>query len=127
MLSTKKRILSIFRPPAIVAAAGLATMSTTIHADPAYQHVIDQQQNHVNVIDLGYLDSPDRIWLELDAFASEISMSNEPSNDVLVILRNGFSLDPVMNNRVQAELKWFVRNPNYLNRVFNRAQRGFIE
>ena len=123
MISTKKRILSIFRSHTLVAAAGIAAVSATAHADPAYQHVIDQQPNVASVIDLGYLDSPDRVWLELDAFASGISVSNEPSNDVLVILRNGFSLDPVMNNRVQAELNWFVRNPNYLDRVFNRAQR----
>jgi membrane-bound lytic murein transglycosylase D len=107
----------------MAAAGGFVVLSANACADPAYEHVIEWQPNVANVIDLGYLDSPDRVWLELDAFATEVSVSNQPSNDVLVILRNGFSLDPVMNKRVEAELNWFVRNPNYLDRVFSRAQR----
>lgn len=123
MRTSKKKNMSIFRPHTLIVTAGLAALSAPAGADPAYQHVIDQQPHLANVIDLGYLDSPDRVWLELDAFATEVSVSNQPSNDVLVILRNGFSLDPVMNNRVEAELNWFVRNPSYLDRVFSRAQR----
>ena len=45
------------------------------------------------------------------------------SDDLLAKLRNGFALQPVMNNRVQAELNWFVKHPDYLDRVFTRAQR----
>jgi membrane-bound lytic murein transglycosylase D len=45
------------------------------------------------------------------------------SDDLLAKLRNGFALQPVMNNRVQAEMNWFLKHPDYLNRVFTRAQR----
>ncbi len=44
-------------------------------------------------------------------------------NDLLLHIRKGFSLDTVMNARVQAELKWYLRHPDYLDRVFRRAQR----
>lgn len=44
-------------------------------------------------------------------------------DDVLARLRRGFSLQYVDNHRTEAEKAWFVRNPDYLNRVFVRAQR----
>ena len=43
--------------------------------------------------------------------------------DLLAYLRGGFSLTPVMNDRVQAQLNWFLRNPEYLERVLLRSQR----
>ena len=44
-------------------------------------------------------------------------------DDVLDRLRRGFNLTYVDNNRTEAEKKWFVRHPDYLDRVFTRAQR----
>ena len=44
-------------------------------------------------------------------------------NDVLARLRRGFDLTYIDNNRTEAERNWFVRHPEYLNRVFARAQR----
>lgn len=43
--------------------------------------------------------------------------------DVLQRLRTGFALPPVDNRRVASELEWFVKHPDYLERVFTRAQR----
>ncbi len=43
--------------------------------------------------------------------------------DVLARLRNGFRLQYSNNARTQAEKRWFVAHPDYLNRVFTRAQR----
>ena len=63
------------------------------------------------------------VWLELDSFALQASVPSAPGNDLLARLRRGFELDPVMNARVEAELRWFTRHPDYLNRVFTRAQR----
>ena len=79
--------------------------------------------------------------LALDGVVST-SQSNEPSlnlispvsgidlptqqpaaNDLLARLRRGFSLAPQDNSRVDGELSWFVRHPDYLDRVFTRAQR----
>ncbi len=43
--------------------------------------------------------------------------------DVLERLRRGFELSLEDNRRIDAELNWFVKHPEYLNRVFTRAQR----
>jgi membrane-bound lytic murein transglycosylase D len=102
--------------PTLLAADALA-------GDPAYLEGIELLPDTAFVIDQGYLDAQDHVWLELDTFADIVSVPNEPSNDLLGKLRREFSLGPIMNSRVQSEMNWFVRNPNYLNRVFNRAQR----
>ena len=48
----------------------------------------------------------------------------EPDDaDLLARLRRGFVLEPQDNRRVKVELDWFLRHPDYLDRVFNRAQR----
>ena len=44
-------------------------------------------------------------------------------DDVLAKLRREFSLTYRDNHRTAAEKKWFVKHPEYLNRVFTRAQR----
>ena len=44
-------------------------------------------------------------------------------DDVLAKLRRGFRLQYDDNHRTEAEQNWFVRNPEYLERVFTRAQR----
>jgi len=43
--------------------------------------------------------------------------------DLLTKLRFGFSLDHEDNKRIAMERNWFVRHPDYLDRVFARAQR----
>jgi membrane-bound lytic murein transglycosylase D len=43
--------------------------------------------------------------------------------DVLERIRGGFQLADVQHPWVQAEFNWYVRNGEYLNRVFGRAQR----
>ena len=43
--------------------------------------------------------------------------------ELLQRLRAGFDLDKVENRRIDAERDWFVRHPDYLDRVFTRAQR----
>ncbi len=45
------------------------------------------------------------------------------ADDVLVKLRSSFKLSYEDNPRTAAELKWFARHPDYLDRVFTRAQR----
>ncbi len=47
----------------------------------------------------------------------------KPYNDLLERLRDDFALTWSMNPRIQAELSWFVRHPEYMDRVFTRAQR----
>lgn len=43
--------------------------------------------------------------------------------DVFERIRGGFQLADVQHPWVQAEFNWYVRNAEYLNRVFGRAQR----
>jgi len=54
-----------------------------------------------------------------------IEMPSSPArpDDVLSRLRAGFELTYEDNHRTAAELKWFAKHPDYLNRVFTRAQR----
>jgi membrane-bound lytic murein transglycosylase D len=58
---------------------------------------------------------------DLTALAEATAPS--PPADVLAKLRDGFALTYEDNARTAAELKWFARHPDYLNRVFTRAQR----
>jgi membrane-bound lytic murein transglycosylase D len=53
------------------------------------------------------------------------SMPSTPAapEDILSRLRRGFALTYEDNSRTAAELKWFTRHPDYLTRVFTRAQR----
>ena len=45
-----------------------------------------------------------------------------PPSDLWTHLRAGFALDPNLNRpQVQAQLDWFKRNPDYIDRVFKRG------
>ena len=124
MFNIKQRISSSFRLQMLAAVPFSALLAGNAAAgDPAYLEGLELTPDTAFVIDQGYLDAQDHVWLELDTFADIVSVANEPSSDLLGKLRREFSLDPVMNSRVEAEMNWFIRNPNYLNRVFNRAQR----
>ena len=46
-----------------------------------------------------------------------------PADDLLARLRSEFRLDYEQNRRIEAERNWYVRHPDYLKRVFTRAQR----
>ena len=43
-------------------------------------------------------------------------------DDVLSVIRREFSIPYAQNRRIQVERDWYVRNPDYLARVFARAQ-----
>ena len=58
----------------------------------------------------------------LDGLTLETYGPAEPY-DLLTRLRFGFTLDYEDNKRIAAERNWFVRHPDYLERVFTRAQR----
>lgn len=65
----------------------------------------------------------DHIWLTLEDYVAPPTTLGAAHNDLLLRLREGFTLDSTINARVQAELNWFVRHPGYLDRVFTRGQR----
>ena len=59
----------------------------------------------------------------LDGLWDQLETVEPASDDLLTRLRYGFSLERQDNSRIQSELNWFVSHPDYLNRVFTRAQR----
>ena len=67
--------------------------------------------------------SNDHIWITLEDYVAPPITPAPAHNDLLQRLRDGFGLDEAMNNRIQAELNWYVKHPDYLNRVFTRSQR----
>ncbi len=69
------------------------------------------------------LDYEDPVWRELKGFAHVAAVPAKQPQDVLARLRQGFELPAIVNRRVEAELNWYVRHPEYLKRVFTRAQR----
>ena len=52
----------------------------------------------------------------------ELASSPAPADDLLAKLRRNFRLQYEDHPRTAAELKWFARHPDYLERVFLRAQ-----
>ena len=84
-----------------VSIAGTAASSS--RADPERQH--------------------QALWLELEGYRPLQPTAPEGSGDLLARLRAGFSIDLEMNAQIRTHLNWFVKHPEYLDRVFTRAQR----
>jgi membrane-bound lytic murein transglycosylase D len=70
-----------------------------------------------------HTSDPDHIWVTLKGHTEPATTPGGAHNDLLQRLREGFELDQAMNKRVQAEMNWYLRHPDYLNRVLNRGQR----
>ena len=70
-----------------------------------------------------YPDLSDHIWTTYGSVDLSHDVEAVDASDLLGKLRVGFTFDTTLNKRVQAELNWFVRHPDYLDRVFTRAQR----
>ena len=60
--------------------------------------------------------------IQPDSESTHVPLPSEPA-DVLDKLRGNFQLRYDDNTRTAAELRWFARHPDYLERVFQRAQR----
>ena len=93
-------------------AESVSTLSSTAVADSTGE-----------ITEAGEALAPATLWLELDGYVEPPHADPPPPVDLLARVRAGFAFEPTMNRRVQAELDWFVRNPAYLDRVFERAQR----
>jgi membrane-bound lytic murein transglycosylase D len=69
----------------------------------------------------------DSLWLELEGYRPlEESFDTAPpgdAGDLLARLRAGFTIEAGMNGQIQAQLNGFLKHPDYLDRVFARAQR----
>ncbi|MEX2122707.1 MAG: LysM peptidoglycan-binding domain-containing protein [Woeseia sp.] len=102
--------LLIFTPPGGASAEYVPALSVAGTAGSSGKpHQRDTQQQ--------------TLWLELEDYKPLQPAAAEEPRDLLARLRAGFSIEAAMNNHTQAHLDWFVRHPEYLERVFNRAQR----
>ncbi len=127
MLNVKPRLSSIFRqicanPATLVAALFIAIAAgTDANARP---DLIDGDATiQASTASITELDTGGHVWLELAGYTPVAAVHPQPSSDLLGRLRGGFDLPLDLNPRVQSELNWFVRHPDYLERVFGRAQR----
>jgi len=75
------------------------------------------------VTSTSHTSDSDHIWVTLEDYVEPPTTPGLAHNDLLQRLRDGFELDQEMNKRVQAEMNWYLRHPDYLSRVFVRSQR----
>ena len=112
-LATGITILSLAAPAAADGSAAIGTAATGAAATTGLN--VGSSQSGV--------EPDERLWLTLEGYRDGPAPPGKPWNDLLEHLRLGFALEPVMNARVEAELGWYRRHPDYLERVFKRAQR----
>jgi membrane-bound lytic murein transglycosylase D len=108
----------------LVAAAGCATTpKAPVDAQPGAQAVNDAATAEVAFPD--EVEAPEAPPEELEAQAPTIEplTPTVTYGDVLARVRSNLSLPEVENQRVQREIEWLQRNPDYVARVFGRAQR----
>jgi membrane-bound lytic murein transglycosylase D len=122
MININPRIRSKYRPQNVAAVIFSCLLSMSAGAAPGFV-----EPSFIDSADFSneaaFADRGNHAWRELDGYPAAESGRYGPSNDLLAHLRAGFSFEPQMNKRIQAQLDWFVRNPNYVERVFTRAQR----
>lgn len=54
--------------------------------------------------------------------ATDMPAAAEPAPDLLARLRKGMQLPELDQNAIDVQLSWYARNPEYLERVFGRAE-----
>ena len=122
MIDAQLRIL----PPIVLAAAllfgGCASQPVATVSPPPPESVVDVPADDAVPEEPEATETPPE---ELEALAPAV----EPLapavayGDVIVRIRSKLSLPQVSHPRVDREIEWLQRNPDYLTRVFGRAQR----
>ncbi len=120
MRQTSPRLLQKLRP--IVAV--LVTFSATAAASPPALEASGQTL----LDELGTLEQLSPIARPTAYVGDNLGLAPEAAptarpDDLIVLLRDGFSLSYEHNRRTEAERKWYARHPDYLRRVLTRAQR----
>ena len=125
MRNIKSRVRSYFRLHPGVCFTLVATLAaaTQAAANPGLPTSNHERAAAFPTFSLGTGGQEQRVWLELDGYTPAAAVNPAPSNDLLSRLRDGFELPTDLNPRVQAQLNWYVRHPDYLDRVLTRAQR----
>jgi membrane-bound lytic murein transglycosylase D len=87
-------------------AAPLLLTGTAAHVDPDLQDAAPPSLTLISPVE------------GIDLVSSPVG-----ADDVIAKLQRGFRLQYADNHRTEAEKTWFARHPDYLERVFTRAQR----
>ena len=116
----------LLRPLLLAALAAAAAGCATTAPAPASPLPVDQVANDPGEVPFPEEDeAPEAPPESLEALAPTV----EPLapavayGDVLVRIRGHLSLPQAEHQRVDREIEWLQRNPDYLARVFGRAQR----
>jgi membrane-bound lytic murein transglycosylase D len=123
MTDARPRILlPILLAVAGLAIAGCASQPVTPAPAVAPERVADLQTDAAFADEAEASATPPE---ELEAAAPEVPplAPAVAYGDVIVRIRNNLSLPQVSHPRVDREIEWLQRNPDYLSRVFGRAQR----
>jgi membrane-bound lytic murein transglycosylase D len=123
MVDARCRILTPFLlAAAAVAVAGCASQPVATGAALPVEQVVDVP---AEAVEPASQDSAATTPEELEALAPEVAplAPAVAYGDVIVRIRSKLSLPQVSHPRVDREIEWLQRNPDYLARVFGRAQR----
>lgn len=125
MTDARIRIL----PPLLLAASVLAAAGCATAPPPAPSSLpAEQVANDPNPTEVAFPDEDEAPAappeeLEAEAPAVEPLLPAVTYGDVLARIRSNLALPQVNNTRVDREIEWLQRNPDYVARVFGRAQR----
>jgi membrane-bound lytic murein transglycosylase D len=123
MTDARIRIL----PPLLVAAIGMAVGGCATAPPPVETSVPAEEVVNVpsEVAFPDEAEAPEAPPEELEALAPEVApLASAPAyGDVIVRIRSRLSLPQVDHPRIDREIEWLQRNPDYVARVFGRAQR----
>lgn len=129
MRETKQGTLSILRNSVttlvacLAIAVGLAPASRAF-ADPGiYPSGMFSTEPAYSLVNPARPGDEGQLLLQLNRFSGvPPARPSEPKN-LFTRMRKGFALPAIVNRRVEAEINWYLRHPDYLERVFTRAQR----
>ena len=123
MSDARIRILALL----FIAATGLAAAGCATAPSPAPSSLpVEQVVNDPTEVAFPAEDeAPEPPPEELEALAPEVPPLAAAASygDVLARIRGQLSLPQVDHPRIDREIEWLQRNPDYLARVFGRAQR----
>ena len=121
MIDARLRILATL----LIAALAVAGCASTTPAAPAVPPTVAvaTEPDEVAFPDEAEAPEPPPEELEAEAPAVEPLAPAASYGDVLARIRGALTLPQVDHPRVDREIEWLQRNPDYLARVFGRAQR----
>lgn len=94
--------------------------------DPIENELSEYSSSKNDFSDYGFFTPDDELetLINKELLSLRTSDTNLKEADLLARIRSNFQLDLALDNkRITSQLSWYIRNPNYLTRTFNRASR----